>query len=227
MADQTGGLKRFYTLFGAIAVVGVATLGYLMSQPKRVSIPVDVTVQVGDTAGFRGYLLGSDSAKVEITEYADYECSHCGQFAVVQFPDVRSRLIETGKLRWRFRDYPLNGHTLARLAAHSAACAADQGKFWEQNAKIFDGQGNWAAGQSGVDGIFRDYARANGLDLAGYDACMSSAKYAGRIQADYESGNRLGVNATPTFLIGGRLYPGGLASDEIKRLVDSLSAATH
>ena len=227
MAEQTGGLKRFYTLFGAVAVVGVGVLGYLMSQPKRASIPVDVTVQVGDTAGFRGYLLGSDTAKVEITEFADYQCSHCGQFAVVQFPDVRARLIETGRLRWRFRDYPLNGHPLSRLAAHSAACAADQGKFWEQNASIFDCQGNWAMQQGGADGIFRGYAQANGLDLATYDACMTSARHAGRIQADYDAGNRLGVSATPTFLIGGRLYPGGLASDEIKRLVDSLTTATH
>lgn len=227
MADQTGGLKRFYTLFAAVAVIGVAVLGYLMSRQKRVSIPVDVTVQVGDTAGFRGYLLGSDSAKVEITEFADYQCSHCGQFAVVQFPDVRARLIDTGRLRWRFRDYPLNGNPVSRLAAHSAACAADQGKFWEQNAKIFDGQGSWALQRGGADGIFRDYAKANGVDLAGYDACMTSAKYAGRIQGSYDEGNRLGVNATPTFIIGGRLYPGGLAADDIKHLVDSLTAATH
>lgn len=227
MAEQTGRLKPFYTLIAVVAVIGVGVLGWLMSQQKHVSIPVDVTVQVADTAGFRGYLLGSDSAKVEITEYADYGCSHCGQFAVVQFPDIRTRLIATGKLRWRFRDYPLGGRPLSRLAAHSAACANDQGKFWEQNAAIFDGQGNWAVQPSGADGEFRDYAKANGLDLKAYDACMTSAKYAGRIQADYEAGTRLGVNATPTFLIGGRLYPGGLASDEIKRMVDSLSAAAH
>ncbi|HKV73782.1 MAG TPA: thioredoxin domain-containing protein [Gemmatimonadales bacterium] len=227
MAEQTGGLKPFYTLIAVVAVLGVGVLGWLMSQQKHVSLPVDVTVQVADTAGFRGYLLGSDSAKVEITEYADYQCSHCGQFAVVQFPDVRARLIATGKLRWRFRDYPLNGHPLSRLAAHSAACANDQGKFWEQNAAIFDGQGNWAVQSSGADDVFRDYAKANGLDLKAYDACMTSAKYAGRIQADYESGNRLGVNATPTFLIAGRLYPGGLAADDIKHMVDSLSAVAH
>jgi len=227
MADQTGGLKRFYTLIGIAAVVGVGVLGYLMSQQKRVSIPVDVTVQVADTAGFRGYLLGSDSAKVEITEYADYQCSHCGQFAVVQFPDVRARLIATGRLRWRFRDFPLSGNPMSRLAAHSAACANEQGKFWEQNAALFDGQGNWAGQPAVATGVLRDYAKANGLDLAAYDACMTSAKYAGRIEADYQSGNRLGVNATPTFLIGGRLYPGGLAADDIKHMVDSLAAAAH
>ena len=226
MADQTGGLKRFYTLFAVVAIVGVGAIGYLMSQQKRVIIPVNVTVQASDTAGFHGYVLGSDSAPVEITEYADYACPHCGQFAVVTFPDIKARLIDTGKLRWRFRDFPLNGQTGSRVAAHSAACASDQGKYWEQSAKIFDGQGSWVVEPDPAD-VLRGFARDNGLDLARYDACMTSAKYAGRIQADYESGGRLGVNATPTFIIGGKLYPGGLAADDIKRLVDSLAQRPH
>jgi protein-disulfide isomerase len=226
MAEQTGGLKRFYTLFAVVAVVGVGVIGYLMSQQKKVVIPVDVVVTAADTAGFHGYVMGSDSAPVEITEFADYECPHCGQFAVVTFPDIKARLIDTGRLRWRFRDYPLNGHTAARIAAHSAACASDQGKYWEQNARIFDGQGNWSF-DSDPAARLREIAKENGLDLTQYDACMTSAKYAGRIQGDYDVGNRLGVNATPTFLINGKMYPGGLAADDVKRLVDSLSKQPH
>ena len=71
--------------------------------------------------------------------------------------------------------------------------------------------------------IFRRYARESGLDLAKYDACMSSGKYAGRIQASYEEGVRVGVSSTPTLLVGGRLYQGRFDSDAITHLVDSLS----
>ena len=75
-------------------------------------------------------------------------------------------------------------------------------------------------------GIFRRYAQGNGLDLAKYDACMSAGKYAGRIQASYDEGTRVGVSSTPTLLVGGRLYQGRLDSDAITRLVDSLAPRT-
>jgi protein-disulfide isomerase len=222
MAKPTGGLKPFYSALAVLAVAGIGILGYLMSRPRRVSIPANVTVQLSDTLGFRGYLLGSDSAAIEITEYADYQCPQCGAFATIQFPDVQQRLIQTGRVRWRYRDFPLSQHQYSRLAAHSAACASDQGRFWPQSASLYEGQMDWATSRDGGD-LFRGYAKANGLDLGAYDACMSTAKFAGRIQASYDEGVAVGVNATPTFVIGGRLYPGSMAADEIVHLVDSLA----
>jgi protein-disulfide isomerase len=71
----------------------------------------------------------------------------------------------------------------------------------------------------------RGYARDLALNLDEYDQCMQSAMYAGRIQASYDEGSKLGVGSTPTFLIDGRLYPGVLASDSIRKLVDRLTAA--
>ena len=189
MATEPAGLNRFYLLLGAVALAGGGTLLYLAKRPASVSIPVDVTVVEADTAGFRGYILGSDSAGIEVSEYADYQCPACGVFETVQFPDVRARLIETGRVRWRFRDYPLSQHPHARLAAHSAACAADQGKFWEQHWSIFEGQGDWSEKRD-AGALFREYAKQNGLDLGGYDSCMKSAKYAGRIQGSLNEGMR-------------------------------------
>ena len=215
------GLKRFYLLLGAVAVVGIGVLGYLLSRPSQVSIPANVTVQASDTAGFRGYIKGSNSAPVEITEFADYQCPFCQTFATLQMPTIEERLIRTGKLRWRYRDFPLQQHQFARLAAHSAACADEQGKFWEQHQRIYEGQAEWAGGDAKER--FRDYARASGLDLARYDQCMKSGKFAGRIQASYDEGTRLGVSSTPTLMVGNRLYQGRFDSDAITRLVDSLT----
>jgi protein-disulfide isomerase len=217
-------MKGFYAALAAVVVIGVGALGWMVSRPRTTSIPANVTVQAADTAGFRGYLLGSDSAKVEITEYADFQCPYCQTFDQLQLPAIKQQLIDAGKLRWRYRDFPLQQHTFSRLAAHSAACAEEQGKYWEQHRRIYDGQQDWAEARD-AGPTFRRYAGANGLDLGRYDACMQTAKYAGRIQASYDEGVQVGVTATPTLLVGGRLYQGRLDSDAIARLVDSLS--TH
>ena len=222
MAAAPVGMSRFYLILGVVAVVGIGLLGYQLSKPATVSIPANVTIQPSDTAGFRGYVKGSADAPVEITEYADYQCPFCQTFATLQMPTIEERLIKTGRLRWRYRDFPLNQHPYARIAAHSAACADEQGKYWPQHERIYEGQAEWAASRDGA-GIFRRYAKDVGLDLAKYDACMSSGKYAGRIQASYEEGAKAGVSSTPTLLVGGRLYQGRFDSDAITRLVDSLA----
>jgi protein-disulfide isomerase len=223
MAATQAGVKRFYALFAALALVGVGALAYLLFKPSTVSIPANVAVQPSDTSGFRGYLKGSPEAPVEVTEYADYQCPFCQTFATLQMPTIEDRLIKSGRLRWRYRDFPLQQHAFARLAAHSAACADEQGKYWDQHQRIYEGQSEWAAARD-AGPIFRNYAKAAGLDLGRYDACMKAGKYAGRIQASYNEGVQMGVSSTPTLLVSGRLYRGRFDSDAITRLVDSLAA---
>jgi len=137
-------------------------------------------------------------------------------------PTIEDRLIKSGRLRWRYRDFPLQQHPYARLAAHSAACADEQGKYWEQHDRIYDSQAEWSAARDATP-LLRNYARAVGLDLGRYDTCMKAGKYAGRIQASLNEGVQLGVSSTPTLLVGNRLYRGRLDSDAIIRMVDSLA----
>jgi protein-disulfide isomerase len=222
MAANQAGMKRFYAVFGAVAVIGLGALAYLTTRPQTVSIPANVTVQPSDTSGFRGYLKGSPDAPVEITEFADYQCPFCQTFATLQMPTIEERLINTGRLRWRYRDFPLQQHSFSRLAAHSAACADEQGKYWEQHNRIYEGQAEWAATRD-AGPVFRRYAQAGGLDLGRYDGCMKAGKYAGRIQASLDEGVQVGVNSTPTLLVGGKLYRGRFDSDAITKLVDSLA----
>jgi protein-disulfide isomerase len=222
MAANQAGMKRFYAVFGAVAVIGLGALAYLTTRPQTVSIPANVTVQPSDTSGFRGYLKGSPDAPVEITEFADYQCPFCQTFATLQMPTIEARLIDTGRLRWRYRDFPLQQHPFSRLAAHSAACADEQGKYWEQHNRIYEGQTEWATARDAAP-IFRRYAQAGGLDLGRYDACMKAGKYAGRIQASLNEGIQVGVNSTPTLLVGNKLYRGRFDSDAITKLVDSLA----
>jgi protein-disulfide isomerase len=222
MATPQAGVKRFYAVFAVLALAGLGVLAYLISKPKTVSIPANVQIQASDTLGFRGYLKGSPDAPVEITEFADFQCPFCQTFATLQMPTIEERLIQTGRVRWRYRDFPLQQHPFARLAAHSAACADEQGKYWDQHQRIYEGQAEWSEARD-AGAIFRNYAKAGGLDLARYDACMTSGKYAGRIQASYNEGVQVGVNSTPTLLVSGRLYKGRFDSDAIIKMVDSLA----
>jgi protein-disulfide isomerase len=222
MAETAPGVKRFYAVLAVLALAGLAVLAYLLLRPGSTSIPANVTVQASDTLGFRGYLKGTPDAPVEITEFADYQCPFCQTFATLQMPTIEDRLIKTGRVRWRYRDFPLQQHAFARLAAHSAACADEQDKYWEQHQRIYEGQSEWA-GARDAGPIFKNYARASGLDLGRYDACMKAGKYAGRIQASLNEGVQLGVSSTPTLLVSGRLYRGRFDSDAITKLVDSLA----
>jgi protein-disulfide isomerase len=176
-----------------------------------------------DTAGFRGYLIGDAKAPIEITEYGDFQCPGCANFEQIQWPSVVTSLIKTGKARFRFRDYPLDGvHSHPRVASHAAACADDQGKFWEVKEAIFGRQTDWSP-KSDPMPVFKEIMQGAGLDVTKWMDCMKSAKYAGRIQASSEEGTKLGVNTTPSFLVGDHLYVGA-NSDQLAHLVDSLTA---
>lgn len=226
MAAAPGGMNRFYLLLGSIAVAGIGALAFLAARKPAVSIPANPVISVSDTSGFRGYILGSDSAPLEVTEYADFECPACQQWAAVQFPTIEERLIRTGKVRWRYRDLPLEIHPHSRVAAHAAACADEQGQYWPMNQKIYSWEGNWPEKRDAV-GVFREYARGLGLDVAKWDACMESGRYAARIQASAIEAQRLGVPSTPTFYIGGRLHVGAGAVhyDWLKAVLDSMSSS--
>src|SRR3954467_7448536 len=176
MAGTQAGVKRFYTLFAVLALAGVGVLAYLLLKPSTISIPANVTAQPSDTSGFHGYVKGSKDAPVEITEFADYQCPFCQTFATLQMPTIEDRLINSGRLRWRYRDFPLQQHTFSRLAAHSAACADEQGKYWDQHMRIYEGQQAWAESRNAAS-IFRQYAQKGGLDMVRYDACMKAGKY--------------------------------------------------
>ncbi len=216
--------RTFLIGLGLVAVAGAAwVVSRTMLAPD---LPVRAAQGARDTTGFQGYVLGSADAPVEIVEYGDFQCPACANWDQVQFPTVKRQLIETGKLRYRYRDYPLDGpHMHARLAAHAAACADEQGKYWEMHQALFHSQPQWQfAKERGAYDLFGDQAAGVGADRAAWEACMKSGKYAARIEASSQEGIRLGVNTTPTMLFEGNLYPGGMSSDSLATLVNGIIA---
>lgn len=220
-------MRRFYGLLVAVAVVaGVLIWKGTQTAPSEASAgdgpPVAFTA--ADSA-FRGFMLGSDSAPVEIVEYADLQCPHCGEFAVVQFPTIREQLINTGRVRWWFRDFPLN-FPWSRVSALAGQCAGEQGKFWEMADAMFQAQSDWGRSNKNPSSRFRDMARRIGLDGGRFDACLDSRRYDGRLEASKAQGVALGVGGTPTFFVNGRMKTdNNISSDRFLQIVDSAIAA--
>lgn len=218
-------MNRFYVVVVVVAVVLGGSVFALLKAgggaPAAAAGPPPTVVD----DGFRGYTLGSDSAPVEITEYVDFECPVCASFATIQLPTIKEQLINTGRVQWRYRDFPLPGHKYSRFSAHAAQCAGAQGKFFEMHDQLFYHH-QWAQTGKDPSRLFRDLARAAGLDLTAYDACMEAGRYAARIEFSRQEGEQRLVDGTPTFFANGkkltfRRMPG---SDDFKAIADSIIA---
>jgi protein-disulfide isomerase len=213
-------MKVFYGVLGAIAVIGAGAVWMAGSRggdsgTQILEAPVPVSA-----SALPGYVIGSGTAPVEIVEYADFMCGHCADFAVLQGPDVKRRLVDTGLARWRFRGFALNQQSL--LPLHAAACAAEQGRFWEMHDSLMFNQRDWiSSGQPLRD--FRDYARSVGADIGEYDVCMQEGRYAARLIVTRDEIAALGIHSTPTFDVGNLRVEGALPFDSLRVLVEKAS----
>jgi protein-disulfide isomerase len=219
--------KAFYWLLGGIVLVGLAALSYVATKPKN---SVRDAAQGADTTNAgpaQGYLLGKADAPVKILEFADFECPSCAGFSVVTEPDVRTRIINAGLANLTYLDFPLTQHRNSLPASNAAACADEQGKFWPLHDRLFQAQTEWNGEATDVPKpFFKRYAQEAGLDVAKWETCFDARKYQKRISANLADGLRRGVNSTPSFVIGSRLYAGMRSYDDLKAIVDSVAKTT-
>lgn len=171
-------------------------------------------------------VLGSDSATVTIIEFTDYQCPFCARHFTETFDDIRKDYIDTGKVKYVSRDFPLGFHPLAVPAAVAAECADDQGKFWEMHDKLFATHGTWS-GQNDILPTVKQYAKDLGLNTADFDACVDSNKYAEEVQKDMDDGTASGVQGTPGFWVLGpddksQFISGAVPYAQFRQAIDSM-----
>ncbi len=225
MAGQSG-MKGFYIGIAVVAVVGIGAIWWARQSSADANRPADIGPLPIAGEAFLGYTMGSDSAPLEIIEYADFECAACAQFAVLTVPDVKQRLVATGRVRWTFRDFPLDSHRNAMSAHLAAACAGEQDQFWGMHDQLFFRHSEWVYDRRPTR-KFKDYAESLGMDMGQYDECMDSRRYAGRIEATKRAGANLGVSSTPTIIVGSMRIPGAIGYDSVRALVDNLTGGTE
>jgi len=146
---------------------------------------------------------GDEDAEVIIVEYSDFQCPFCGRFYSSTLPEVEKNFVDTGKVRFAYKHFPLPFHTEADEAAEASECAKEQGKFWEMHDWIFENTGSWT-GKSGdsLKQAFSDGASSIGLDKSKFESCYDSGKYKSLVQKHTQEGSSDGVSGTPSFLIG-------------------------
>jgi protein-disulfide isomerase len=139
---------------------------------------------------------GQASARVVLIEFSDFQCPFCGRYVRETYAELQREFVDTGKVRYAFRSFPLESiHPLAFKAAEAGECAREQGKFWEMHDRLFADQ------QALAPSDLLKHGQALGMDDAKFQTCFEGTVTA-RIKADQAEAVRLGLTGTPTFLVG-------------------------
>lgn len=170
--------------------------------------------------------LGDENAPVTIIEYSDFECPFCNRFFHTTEPLIKSQYIDTGRVKFVYKDFPVAAtHPNAQKAAEAAQCAFDQGKFWEYHdilfANAYDGDRFSQLGGSRAAELFKKYASNIGLNTNAFGSCFDSGAKRSVVLADMQEGQRAGVRGTPSFLINGRLVVGAQPFSSFVQIIES------
>ena len=155
---------------------------------------------------------GNEQAAIKIVEYGDYQCPHCGR----AYPIIKEIQSTFGdQILFVFRNFPLQeSHRYATIAAQAAEAAGKQGKFWEMHDAIFENQ------QQLSEEYLDSLAEKLGLDMDQFEQDLNSEEISDKVEDDFESGVRSGVNGTPSFFVNGEKFDGG-AEDLLQVLKES------
>lgn len=166
------------------------------------------------------YTKGDTNASVTLIEYSDFQCPACASY----HPLVKKITEEYGdRIIFAYRHFPLPQHQNAKLAASAAEAAGKQGKFWEMHDVIFDGQSDWAQSKE-AEKIFSGYAQTLNLNMDKFIADLNSDEVKSKIEADYKSGIKAGVNSTPSFFLNGKKINNPRNYDEFKAVIEQALA---
>lgn len=178
-------------------------------------------------------MKGAPRARLTFIEYSDYECPFCAQYFAQVYPQINRDYVQTNKIRYVFKNYPIEQiHSRAFRAHVAAACAGDQSRFWEMHDKLF-------ADQKGLSNDrYVEHARELGLDAAKFRTCLDSAAHEPMIREDIDEAVRGGVRGTPVFVLAiadpkadtvtpSRVIVGAQPYEAFKEAIDSLLAQAN
>lgn len=148
--------------------------------------------------------MGEPTAPVTIVEYTDYQCPFCQRHNAETMPQLVRNLVDSGRVQYVLKDFPLEQiHPEARMAAAAARCAAEQAAYWPMHDTLFAVQNEWSGQGANAVGVFAGLADDLDLDVEAFQACMDSGRHDDAIQANLDEGIGLGVRGTPSFFVNG------------------------
>ena len=231
----------FYKL-AIIGIVGLVTaaffIGYTVhsiTHPAALIADVSTTpseepptpVTVSNISIGNAPTIGSDNAPITVVEFSDFQCPFCASFFSNTLSQIKTEYVDTGKIKFVYKHYPLDFHQNAKIAAVASECANEQGKFWEYHNVLLGNQSAWET-LSGNDTVktFVGYSESLGLDSNYFRDCLSSLKYERYVDSDLEEGSKLGVTGTPSFFVGKEgkytLVEGAQPFESFRQTIDQL-----
>ncbi|MBI2667714.1 DsbA family protein [Candidatus Woesearchaeota archaeon] len=194
-----------------LIILAIAFIGYKLFSNLKDSNQVSTN---NITANDK--VKGDLNAPVTIIEYSDFECPFCKRFFLETLPLIKKQYIDTGKVKFVYKHFPLSSiHFNAQLAAEASECANEQNKFWEYHDLLFENSPNLRESD-----LVR-YASQINLDMDKFKGCLKSGRYKGIIGEELREGSKNGVTGTPGFLINGKLISGAQPFNVFKQAIES------
>ncbi len=208
------------SLTGVVAIAGFSPLRLIGPAAAQTASAADIAhpSSLGDMA------LGSADAKVTIVEYASMTCPHCAAFATEVFPKLKSEYIDTGKVRYIFREFPLD--LKAAAGAMLARCIGkdDAPKYFAVIDILFRSQNDWV--MNNTTESLRRISKQAGLSNEAFEACLKDQKMLDAIKETQDwAVDKLKVNSTPSFFINGQLVRGETSFDAFQKIIDPMLKA--
>jgi len=182
-----------------LSEIKTAPTPQLAQQPSQPSAPQIFTVSFDGEP-----VKGNPDAPVIVVEFSDFQCPFCSRFFEQTLPLIEENYINTGKIKFVYKDLPLDSlHPNARSAHIAAECADEEGKFWEYHDVLFQKQAEWQRlTSSELQSTLSQFAVDLGLQAASFESCMESQDIADEVNQDTLEAARYGATGTPTFFIG-------------------------
>lgn len=189
------------TAASAPGVAAAAPAGEGAAAPRVMVRDVDLT-------GI-GYDLGDPAAPIQVVELSDFGCPYCATFALETEPELMREFVASGQVYWKYVPFVIGMFPNGEAAARASECAAEQGRFWPMRDSIYAHQSAWKRADDPV-AVLNRIAAGAGLDGERFAGCWSAAHVRARTTRANNAATRLGVRATPTFFINGRMVEGAL-----------------
>lgn len=220
--------RQRLTIIGLIVLVA-AFMVFLVVWPQIRPAGEIITVTPAVLPNADGLSLGDANAPVTIDVFEDFQCPACKNFTENTETLIIQNLVATGKARYVFHNYSfLDGNGAGNggesdQAANASMCASEQGKFWEMHGTLYT---NWNGENQGAfsDRRLQAMAESVGLDMDAFNACFSANKYESDIQADFDLGQDMGVNGTPTVFVNGRRVGQGNSVPSYQEIADLVNS---
>lgn len=169
---------------------------------------------------------GNPDAPVVVIEFSDFQCPFCMRHSQVTQPILDQKFVDTGKVLWVFKHFPLSIHPQAPAAGIAAECAAEQGRFWEMHELLFENMERWSV--ANPQPVLSSLAAEMGLDMNTFELCAADPAMSARVDSDLNDGAPY-VRGTPTFIVlrgeEGSIIPGALPEETFSQVLEEELAA--